>query len=564
LSFSQQRVCFLEKFAPGSHVSRAFRLRGALNNAALERSINEIIKRHEILRTGFSEQVGGEPVQIVVPEVRLKLFPVDITAAHGDEEDSRWLREEIERPFDLAAAPLIRLALLRATDDDHLLVLVLHHIVSDLWSMNVLLHELSTFYKLFSGADGTALPELAIQYGYFAQWQREPAQRQIFDSQVGYWKDQLAGAPHDLEVPMDFRRRPLPSHRGGKERIELGEDLTRALKNLADSEQSTRFMLLAAVFQTLIYRLTGHPDVAIGSTISGRNQGQTDPLIGFFVNALVLRTNFSDGPSFRRLLSRVRSTCLKAYAHQDLPFELLVKELSPERHANRNPLFQCLLNMHNLPEQVLDLPDLVIHPVEASQDKATYDLELVVSQRNREICLTLIYATDLFSAERAGQMLRQYKELLEQIVNNPDEHIDRYSLITETARRMLPDPTTPLDRTWHGSVQHFFSHYSRQNPDRLAVVDAYGATRYRDLDRRSSQLANYLLDHGIGGADVVAIYGDRSAALVCALLGILKAGAAFVVLDPAFPAARLKAYMSQTRPAAWLQIEGAGQLPLGS
>ena len=185
----------------------------------------------------------------------------------------------------------------------------------------------------------------------------------------------------------------------------------------------------------------------------------------------------------------------------------------------------------------------------------------MVSQRNREIYLSLIYATDLFSAERAGEMLRQYKYLLEQIVNNPDEPIDRYSLITEIARQTLPDPTTPLDRTWHGSVQHFFSHYARQNPDRLAVVDAHGATRYRDLDQRSSQLANYLLDHGIGGEDVVAIYGDRSAALVWALLGILKAGAAFVILDPAFPAARLKAYMSQARPAAWIQIEGAGQLP---
>ena len=441
------------------------------------------------------------------------------------------------------------------------LVLVLHHIIADGWSMNVLLRELSTFYKLLSAGDGTALPELGIQYGDFAQWQREPAQRHIFDSQLGYWKDQLAGAPHDLEVPMDFRRRPLPSHRGGKETISLGEDLSRALKNFSESERSTRFILLAAVLQTLIYRLTDHQDVVIGSTISGRNQRQTDPLIGFFVNVLVLRVNFNDGPSFRSLLRRVRSTCLMAYAHQDLPFELLVKELCPERHANRNPLFQCLINMHNLPDQLLDLPDLAAHPVEATENKALYDLELVVSQRDRELCLSLIYATDLFRAERAREMLRQYKDLLEQIVNNPDEQIDRYSLITEQARRVIPDPTTPLDRTWHGSVQHFFSQYARQNPDRLAVVDAHGATRYRDLDQRSSRLANYLLDHGIGREDVVAIYGNRSAALVWALLGILKAGAAFVILDPAFPAARLKAYMSQARPAAWLQIEGAGQLP---
>ena len=416
LSFSQQRAWFIEKLAPGSlpHMWRAFRLRGALNHAALERSINEIVRRHKILRTGFSEQEGGDPVQMIVPELRLRLSPVDTTAAKGDEEAeiSRWVREEIERPFDLAAGPLMRAALFRRADDDHLLVLALHHIIADRWSMNVLLRELSTFYKLFSIGDRTALPELAVQYGDFAQWQREPAQRQIFDSQLGYWKDELAGAPQDLEVPMDFRRRALPSHRGGKEIISLGEDLSRALKDLAESQQSTRFMLLAAVFQMLIHRITRHQDVVIGSTISGRNQRQTHPLIGFFVNVLVLRVNFSDGPSFRTLLKRVRSTCLVAYAHQDLPFELLVKELCPERHANRNPLFQCLINMHNLSDQVLDLPALAAHPVEATENKALYDLELVVSQRDRELCLSLIYATDLFAAERAREMLRQYKYLL--------------------------------------------------------------------------------------------------------------------------------------------------------
>jgi amino acid adenylation domain-containing protein len=533
----------------------------------LERSIHEIVRRHDTLRTGFSEQEGGEPVQIVVPELRMRLSPVDITT-HGDDEieSSRWVQQEISRPFDLAAAPLMCATLFRRSADDHLLVLVLHHIISDAWSINVLLREMSTFYKLFSGAGEKELPELAIQYGDFARWQREPAQRQIFDSQLCYWKDQLAGAPHDLEVPVDFRRPALPSHRPGTETIALGEEFSRAVKNLADSEQSSRFMLLTAVFQTLIYRLTGHPDVIIGSTISGRTQRQTDPLIGFFVNVLVLRAKFQDGASFRTLLKRVRSTCLEAYEHQDLPFELLVKELCPERHANRNPLFQYLINMHNLPEQVLDLADVAVHPVEATEVRAPYDLELVVSQRNGELRLTLLYATDLFRAERAGEMLRQYKYLLEQIVDNPDEQIDRYSLITPTARQVLPDPTKPLDRTWHGSVPQFLSDHARRNPDRLAVVDAHGAMSYHDLEQRSSRLANYLLAQGIGREDVVAIYADGSANLVWALLGIFKAGAAFVILDPAFPTARLETYMRQSRPAAWLQLEGAGELPreLGS
>src|ERR1051325_5733228 len=359
---------------------------------------------------------------------------------------------------------------------------------------------------------------------------------------------------------MDFPRPAVRSYRAGEESLTLGKDLSRALKTLADSEQASRFMFLAAVLQTLIHRLTGHHDVVIGSTISGRNQPQTAPLIGFFVNVLLLRANFSHAPSFRSLLRQMRSTCLGAYAHQDLPLELLVKELSPERHGNRTPLFQCLINMHNLPNQDPDFPNLTIQRFEAGEDKATYDLELLVSQRDGEICLTLIYATDLFSAERVREMLGQYHHLLKQIVKDPNEQIERYSLVTETAQAILPDPAKPLDRTWRGPVQKFVSGHARRDPDRSAVVDAHGTTTYRELDELSARLANHLLDHGVGSEDVVAIYAHRTTALVWALLGIFKTGAAFMILDPTYPAARLKEYISEGKPTAWLQVEAAGRL----
>jgi amino acid adenylation domain-containing protein len=565
LSFSQQRLWFLEQLAPGTsayNIVGAMRLRGLLDVPALEQSLNEIIKRHEVLRTTFIT-VDGRPAQAIASSLTLTLSVVrleHLAEAGREAETSRLITEESRHSFDLTRGPMVRAALLRLGEQEHILVLNTHHIVSDGWSIGILMGELTALYKSFVQAEPSPLPELPIQYADFAVWQRQWLEGQVLESQLSYWKRQLEGALPVLELPTDRQRPPVQTHEGERQSFLLSEGLNSALRALSQREGVTVFMTLLAVFKTFLHRLTGQDDIVVGSPIAGRNRAETENLIGFFVNTLVLRTDLSGSPSFRELLRRVRETALGAYTNQDVPFEHLLEALQPERNVSRTPLFQVFFNMLNFAEKDIELLGLTTELLPAAEVEAKFDLTLYVEEENQHLNFAFVYNASLFSHERVAEMIEQLRQLLTEVIDHPDESIDAVSLITPTADKLLPHPTRQLRATWNGAVQTQFAKQARRTPRHPAIVDPHETYNYQELDARSNQLAHCLLAHGVKPQDVVAIYGHRSAPLVLALLGILKAGAAFVILDPTYPPSRLLGYLQTTRPKGWIRIGEAGTL----
>ncbi|MBI4524345.1 MAG: amino acid adenylation domain-containing protein [Deltaproteobacteria bacterium] len=462
--------------------------------------------------------------------------------------------------FDLTQGPLLRSTLLRLGSQDHILLLTMHHIVSDGQSMEVLFRELSALYQAFSAGKPSPLHELPIQYADFACWQRQWLQGEVLEKQLSYWRQQLKGAPPVLELPTDHPRPPVQTYRGARQSLALSKTLSQALKALSRQEGVTLFMTLLAAFQTLLQRYTGQDDIVVGTPTAGRTRSEIEELIGFFLNTVVLRTDLSGNPSFRDLLVRVRQVALGAYTHQDLPFEKLLEELQPERDLSRTPLFQVFFNMDSFGDR-LELPGLTAKPPSFLEPGSKFDLTLYFGDQNEEIQFLLVYNADIFEQDRMVEMLGQLEHLLCQIVENPDESIERFSLVTPNAQRYLPNPAQLLDSDWKGAVQTHFSLLAQRFPQHIAVVDKWEAWTYKDLDSRSNQLANYLLGSGIECQDIVAIYGHRSAPLVLAVLGVLKAGAAFLILDPAYPADRLIHCLQAAKPRGWLQLEAAGPVP---
>jgi amino acid adenylation domain-containing protein len=563
LSFSQQRLWFLEQLTPGTsayNIAGALRLRGPLDVAALEQSLNEIIRRHEILRTTFVT-IDGRPAQVIASSLKLTLPLASLehlTGAEQEAEGRRLMTEETRHSFDLTRGPLLRASLLRLGEQEHVLCLNMHHIVSDGWSVGILMRELTTLYAAFVGHERTPLPALPIQYADFAAWQRQWLEGQVIESQLSYWKRQLAGALPVLELPTDRQRPPVQTFKGERESLLLSEDLTDALKTLSRREGVTVFITLLAVFKTLLHRLTGQDDIIVGSPIAGRNRAETENLIGIFINTLVLRTDLSGNPSFRELLRRVRETALDAYTNQDVPFEHLLEALQPERNLSRTPLFQVFFNMLNFAENVVELSGLTTELLPASEVEAKFELTLYVEEQDRRLKFDFVYNASLFSRERVAGMSEQLRQLLSAVAERPEENIDAVSLITPAAEKLLPHPSHQLRPTWNGAVHTQFTEQARRIPQQRAVVDQHETYNYQELDARSNQLARYLLAHGVKTQDVVVIYGHRSAPLVLALLGIVKAGAAFVVLDPAYPPARLLSYLEKTKPKGWIQVAAAG------
>jgi amino acid adenylation domain-containing protein len=566
LSFAQQRLWFLSQLDPGSSVynlSSAYRLRGRLNAAALEHSLNAIIRRHESLRTTFPA-VDGRPVQVVTPHQPLALPVIDLKALAPGDKEARAMQltsAHAQRPFDLAQGPLFRAALVQLTAEQSILLVSMHHIVSDGWSMAVFFRELAALYGAFCAGQPSGLPELSIQYADFAVWQRQWLQGEALEEQLAYWTQQLAGSPPLLELPVDRPRPVTQSYLGARQSLLLPIGLSDKLRALSQREGVTLFMTLLAAFQTLLYRYTGQPDILVGSPIAGRNRVATEGLIGFFVNTLVLRTDLSGEPTFRQLLHRVREVASEAYMHQDLPFERLVEALQPERNLSHSALFQVFFNMLNLGDHRFELPGCVAEHVPMPEVESKFDLTLYVRDQHEGLHCTLVYNTELFGQERMVEMLEQWHQLLAQIVAQPDERIDRYSLVTPAAAARLPNPAQRLRASWEGTVQARFSAQARRVPDRLAVVDDCHAWTYAELEARSNQLAHDLRAHGLQPQDVVAIYAHRSSALVWALLGVLKAGGAFLILDPAYPPSRGIACLRVAQPRAWIQLEAAGPLP---
>ncbi|WP_331875502.1 amino acid adenylation domain-containing protein, partial [Longimicrobium sp.] len=572
LSYAQERLWFLDQLEPGSatyNMPAALRLAGALNERALERALGEIVRRHESLRTVFTA-VAGSPVQVIAPFAGFTL-PIDDLSrlAEADREAAvrRRASEEAARPFDLAAGPLFRAALLRLGHEDHVLLLSAHHIVSDGWSTGVFFREMSALYAAYRDGRESPLPELPVQYAEYAVWQREQLAGELLDRQLAYWKQRLAGAPELLELPTDRPRPPVRTYQAASVPVELSPELLERLQALGRNEGTTLYMTLLSAFQVLLSKYAGVDDIVVGSPIAGRTRGEVETLIGFFVNTLVLRTDLSGDPSFRETLRRVREVTLSAYEHQDVPFEKLVEELQPERSLSHSPLFQVMFTLHNGEGRGGALPGLSVSVAGAELASAKFDLSLTLTTTGQALGGALSYSIDLFEAGTIERMVRHLERVLEQAAADADVQLSQVDLLGEAERALVLEEWNrtaaeyPADRCIH---EMFEAHASR-TPDAVALVCEDELLTFGALNARANQLAHHLRGLGVGPDTVVAMHFGRGVDAIVALLGILKAGGAYLALDPALPPERL-AYMLADSGAAVLVTRGqlAGAVAAGS
>ena len=563
LSFAQQRLWFIDQLEPGSSVYNfpaAVRLKGPLNVAALKKSLDEIVKRHEALRTTFAI-VDGRPVQVIAPLLTLTLPIVDLRELPEPERErevQRLATNEALRPFDLAEGPLVRTTVLRLGENEHVGLLTMHHIVSDGWSTGILIREMAVLYDAFCSDRPASLPELPIQYADFAHWQRHWLEGEVLETQLTYWKQQLLGAPPLLELPADHPRPPLQTFRGAHQSILLTRTVGDGLKALSRQEGATLFMTLLAAFTILLHGYTNQDDLVVGTPTANRNRLEIEGLIGFFVNTLVLRTDLSDNPSFRDLLRRVREVCLGAYAHQDLPFERLVEELHPARDLSRNPLFQVMFVLQNAPLQAVELPGLSLSPIEVDTSTTHFDLTLHIVDTEQGLVGTLAYNTDLFEAVTITRMLGHFRTLLEAVIATPERCVSDLPLLTEGERQqlLLNWNNTTVDCPKDLCIHQLFEAQVERTPDAIAVVLEDRQLTYDELNRQANQLANHLRLLGVGPEVPVAICLKHSVEMVVGLLGILKAGGVYVPLDPAYPKERL-AFMLEDAEVPVILTQGA-------
>ncbi len=565
LSFAQQRLWLLDQLEPESaayNLAAPARLRGELDPAVLARCLTEIARRHESLRTTFDVH-DGEPVQVIAPAAPFPLPLIDLTALPAEAragEAFELARRDNGTPFDLARGPLARASLLRLAGDDHHLLFNMHHVVTDGWSYGLLFGELSRLYDAFAAGLPSPLPELPIQYADFAAWQREWLQGTNLERQVAYWRQQLHGAAAALELPTDRQRPPVQTHRGEYATLSLPGDLVAALREFSRREMTTLFMVLLAGMEVVLHRWAGQDDLVVGSPSAGRGRVETEGLIGFFLNTLVLRTDLGGNPSFAGLLARVRETVLGAYRYQELPFERLLEELQVERQLSRSPLFQVLFNMITLPELRLDLSGLRVEPLGAAEPQSKFDFTIYVNDSGGAVDCNLLYNADLFDGARMEALLAEFLHVLRQGVAAPETPIEALSLVPPEMAALLPDPRRALPAAvWPGAVHARLSLHAARSPQREMVADGRESWSYGELEARANQLAHRLRQAGVEREDVVAILAQRNASLVWAVLGTLKAGAAFLILDPAYPASRLVDYLEIGGPAAFLAVQDAAE-----
>ncbi|HXP76316.1 MAG TPA: amino acid adenylation domain-containing protein, partial [Stellaceae bacterium] len=546
LSFAQQRLWFFDQLEPGLsayNIPAAIRLHGLLNLAALERSLNEVVRRHEALRTTFS-QVDGRPTQVIAPDLTIALPVVDLRALPASERETevrRLVTAEAQRPFDLSRGPLLRATVLQLDEEEHVGLLTMHHIVSDGWSTGILVREVATLYLAYRAGGSSPLPAPPIQYADFAQWQRQWLQGDVLERQIAYWKGQLAGAPAVIDLPLDHPRPAVQTFRGAHQALVLPKHLHDGLKALGRQDGATQFMTFLAAFKLLLHRYTNHDDLIVGTPIANRNRLETEGLIGFFVNALVLRTDLSGNPSFRELLRRVREVCLGAYAHQDLPFDRLVEELHVQRDLSRNPLFQVMFVLHDAPLKTVALPGMTLSPVEGDGETAHFDLTLQIADTDQGLSASFVYNTDLFEADTIARMTGHFRTLLDSIVADPEQRVSDVPLLSEAERRrqVVEWNGATIEPAGDVSVDQLFEAQVERTPDAIALVCDAEQLTYGELNRRANQLAHRLRALGVGPEVPVAVCLERSMELVIGLLGILKAGGAYLPLDPSYPMERL-------------------------
>ncbi|WP_257450671.1 non-ribosomal peptide synthase/polyketide synthase, partial [Archangium lipolyticum] len=555
LSFGQERLWFLQQLEPDSpfyNVPAALRLSGPLDVKALERSLLEVRRRHEVLRITFRTDEQSTP-QLVPGSEPMPWSLVDLSHLPTTERESQVLRmaeEESRRLFDLKQGALLRGVLLRLSDSEHVLLVTMHHTVSDGWSLGVLVREVAALYTAFSQEKPSPLPELAVQYADFAAWQRQWLRGETLQAHLGYWRQQLAGAPELLELPTDRPRPHTQSYRGAQHPLLLGQELTRAVRALALGEGVTPFMVLMATFQLLISRYSGQQDLSVGTPIAGRTRPELEELIGFFVNTLVMRTQLPPHLTFRELLARVREVAIGAYAHQDVPFEKLVEELKPARSLSYSPLFQVMFVLQQNPLPTISLPGLALRRMQIDSRTSQFDLSLSLIEEENGLTGWLSYSTDLFDASTAARLADHYRLLLEAAVAHPEQRIGTLPLLTAGERqRMLVEwnATHTPDSPLHACVHELLEAQAERRPDAIAASCEGQSLTYRELNQRSNRVAHRLLSEGVALEGVVALLAERGLDFLSALFGTFKSGGAYMPLDVHHPAQRMAQVLEQSR-----------------
>ena len=562
LSFAQQRLWFLNQLDGGGpvyNISAALKLSGQLDVPALQEAMKSLVARHEDLRTRFILE-DGTPRCVIDPTSSWHLERVDLQHLPRHERDdtsSAFAVEYSRRVFDLARGPLLRTALLSLGPDTHLLVVCMHHIISDGWSIGVFVREWVEVYSATRNSVHPNLPVLPIQYADFAQWQRRWLGSGELDRQLPYWKKQLAGAPPVVTFPLDFRRPDTEKSNGRRAQIVIPRPLVAELEQLSRDNGVTLFMLLLAAFKTLLFRYTGQEDLVVGSPSANRNRSELHPLIGFFVNNLVLRTSLAGNPSFTELLARVREVTLRAYDHQDVPFDTLVHELHTERSVGYAPLFQTMFSFQNFPLEDLELPGLLITPVDMEVGIARYDLCVEMYPRHGELRTYFEYNTELYHPDTIAALQRHFLALLKSVLADPSRAIGSIPMLSAEERHdlvQLRNQTArpvPEDICFH----HRFELNARDYPARIAVTTEHSTLTYAELNRQANQVARALASRGVGQGSLVAIFMERGTDLIVGLLGILKSGAAYLPLDPIYPRMRIVTILEDAEPAVVLTTQ---------
>ncbi|MGZ4032707.1 MAG: condensation domain-containing protein, partial [Tumebacillaceae bacterium] len=561
LSFAQQRLWVIEQLLPGNtayNMPVAVKLQGALDVAAFEKSLNDIIARHEALRTTFVEGLvdgEGQPVQLIADAQWQSLHLVDVRDMPQElreKEAQRLAQLDAETPFDLSNGPLIRFSMLQMDAQEYVLHLNMHHIVSDGWSMGVFVKEFTALYQANLRGEEAMLSELPIQYADYANWQRNTLAGDKLEQELSYWKEQLSGELPLLQLPTDLVGEETQA--GDEVSMQLSKALTDRLQVFSQQHGATLFMTILGAFQTLLYRHSGQEDICIGTPIAGRHREETEGLIGFFLNTLVMRTDLSGMPTFTELLGRVRETALGAYAHADLPFDKLVEEVQPERRLNRNPIFDVLVNYLNMPPLLPELPELSVTPLPAPEQEAKFLLSLIVQEQEQGLGMRLIYRTSLFSEARMTEMLAQLEVLLSGIVEDPTRPINAYSLLTTEARALLPEPSQALEVPDYAFVQDLFAEWALRTPEQVAVSQGTQSWTYAELASCAEEQAKVLQATGLQAGDVVAVISQRCFGLIASMIGVLRAGGVLLMIDEDLPTARKMVMLEQSQAKHVLHI----------
>jgi amino acid adenylation domain-containing protein len=560
-SFAQQRLWFLWQLELGDasyNVPRALRLKGALDVDSLRRSLAEIVERHEVFRTHFAS-ADGELRQIITTD-SIPLVVIDLSQLPQNEceaQTARLIAAEAARPFDLEQGPVMRTSLLRLSEQEHVLLLTSHHIVSDAWSADILFRELSELYHAFASGRPSPLAPLPLQYADFAEWQRDWLQGPVLAAQLAYWKKQLAGITDALALPTDRPRPAVQTSSGAYQQLTLPRVLSEQVSELSRRAGVTNFMTLLAAFDVLLTRCTGQDDIVVGSPIAGRNHEEIERLVGFFVNTLVLRTELSGNPSFAEVLRRVREVALEAYAHQEMPFEKLVEELEPERSLGHSPLFQVMFAMHHAAQSELNLRDLTIEQIRTETNTSKFDLSLFVAEEGNSLTCIAEYNTDLFDAETIVRLLEHYQRVLEAAVANADQPISELPLLTAAQRnRLVIEWNDTAAAIPDGTIASLFEAQAERTPDAVALKFGDQQLKFTEVNNRANQLANHLRRLGVGSEVRVAICLERSPEMIVGLLAILKAGGAYVPLEPTYPAERIAFILADSQATLMVTQDG--------